>query len=235
MEGIAQHRVDYSRQVRPGIHSVSHGGDEGLYVEFYMKSVKQEFETEKQGRYIGKDMPFVKIMYPGDRTKTTDRPALEEDQYRFARQWAAFKNQEVQTQTGTPLEEWAALTKSEVLELKSINIHTIDQLAATPDTAMTWLGSRELRNKAQSFLKQATDGSEISRLISENSNLKADMQFLKEQVISLGGKGGRAPDTAQAERTETEPKKIKQTCRKKIKAKKAPKIIETKGEENHAI
>lgn len=207
MEGLATATME-KRQVRPGVHLMRHGDDAGLFVEFYTKSIKMEFESEKENRYIGKDVPFIKILYPGDRTKSTDRPAklayldgedrnIPLDNKRFPHQWEAFSNQQEQVQSGTPLEEWSILSKSEVLELKSVNIHTVDQLAAVPDSAMTWLGSRELVKKAKAFLAQAKDGGELARLVSENLSLKTDMDFLKEEIKRLGG--NTKPGEASAE------------------------------------
>ncbi len=202
MEGLARATVNYERQLSEGVHPVSHGSDAGLFVEFYMKSKKMEFESIKQGRYIGHDIPWISIRFPGNRLMTVDKPAklsyddgedqsMPLDNERFPKQWNAFIAQKEQVQVGTPLEEWAILNKSEVLELKSIHIHTVEQLAHAPDTALTWLGARETRKKAIAFLAQAKDGGEISRLISENDTLKNDMAFLKEQMRLAGLKTER--------------------------------------------
>lgn len=202
MEGLAKATVDYQRQITEGVHLVSHGSDAGLFVEFYMKSIKMEFDSTKAGRYIGKDVPFIRIRFPGNKLHAPDRPAKLEyndgedqsmplDNRRFPQQWNAFIAQKEQAQVGTPLEEWAILNKSEVLEMKSLHIHTVEQLAMAPDTALTWLGAREIRKKAMAFLAQAKDGEEINRLIAKNETLENDIAFLKEQMRAAGIKTER--------------------------------------------
>lgn len=180
--------------VRDGNNSykVKHGDDSGLHVEFYTRSVKQDYESELQGRYIGKDVSFIKILFPGDKTKAVDRPATKEDEERFSKHWDAFSKQQEQVQVGTPIEEWALVSKSEALSLKSINIHTVDQLAAAPDVALNWLGARDLRTKAQAFLEQAKDGSAITKLMAENATLKSDVEMMKTQILELTNKSTKS-------------------------------------------
>lgn len=206
MEGLAKANVNYDRQITEGVHPVTYGSDAGLFVEFYMKSRKLEFQSQKEGRYIGEDIPWMRLRFPGDRLRTYDKPAklkyedgedqsMPLDNERFPKQWNAFVAQKEQVQVGTPLEEWAILNKSEVLELKSLHIHTVEQLAGAPDTALTWLGARETRKKAIAFLAQAKGGAEINRLMEKNATLENDLNFLKEQMRLAGLKTERETET----------------------------------------
>lgn len=164
---------------------VSHGNDEGLYVEFENIPTQNMAETEKEGRPIFYDIPYIKISFPGDRTKQVNKPVTEEHKTRFPRQWAAFVAQEAQVVVGTPITEWGPLTKSQAVEFKAMNIHTVEALAALPDTALTWLGSRTYRDKAQSWLANATDGSAVIALQTKCDNQAADIAMLKEQIKEL--------------------------------------------------
>lgn len=172
---------------------VSHGNDENLYVEFEMVPVLQKFETDKHGRPIYKDVAFVHIRFPGDKTKVVRRPVKEvsdlsgpSDMERFPKQWAAFKSQGQVATIGTPLEQWPLLSRSQVAELKALNIFSVDQLAAMPDTGLTWLGSRELRQQAQNFLKTATDTSFASKLTAQLENLSQEVARLQAENKELG-------------------------------------------------
>ena len=177
-------------------YQVSHGDDQNLFVQFTMEAIKQEFESEKQGRPIFKDVPHIHILFPGDKSREIKRPVRltqEEagnappDPVRFPRQWAAFQNQQEQTHDGTPIEEWAPIGKAQAFELKALRIYTVEQLANVPDASLhaVGMGGRELRDKAISWLKNAEGGSEVSRLTAENSQLKADMEALKVQMAEL--------------------------------------------------
>lgn len=171
---------------------VSHGDDSRLYVEFTMEAIHQTARSEAEGRPIYKDVPHVRIHFPGDRTKQIFRPVKMEDDHRgpadprrFPNQWKAFESQREQVQTGTPIEQWGPLTKSQAMEFKAAHIHTVEQLAGVSDSNLTWLGARELRDKAIAWLAQADNGKETMRLQAELAKRDADIDELKRQVKEL--------------------------------------------------
>lgn len=171
---------------------VTHGDDSRLYVEFENRPVHQEFQSEEEGRPIYKDVPYINIMFPGDKTKQICRPVKlvddmsgPSDPTRFPRQWALFQEQKEQVQTGTPVSEWGPVTRSQAMELKGMHIHTVEQLAGLADGALNWMGSRELREKAKTWLENAKGGAEALRLQHENEILRADMDALKVQMREL--------------------------------------------------
>jgi len=171
---------------------VMHGDDSRLYVEFTMEAIHQTAKSEEEGRPIYKDVPHVHIHFPGDRTKQIFRPVKFVDDHqgpadpvRFPKQWAAFQAQAEQVQDGTPIEQWGPLTKSQAMEFKGMHIHTVQQLAGISDSNLTWLGARELRDKAIAWLAQADGGKETMRLTAENATLKADMEDLKRQMKEM--------------------------------------------------
>lgn len=169
---------------------VVHGDDSKLYVEFSMEAEHQGFESEQQGRPIFKDVPFITIHFAGDSTKRVVRPVKDEDKERFARQWQQFENQQEQTVSGTPLEQWAMLTKADVASLKAIKIMSVEQLAGVNDSnlATLGLGGRTLRDKAVKWLETAKDGAALSAVFAENETLKADLAAIKQQLAELGKK-----------------------------------------------
>lgn len=181
---------------------VSHGDDSGLYVEFYMEAEHQAFESEKQGIPVYKDVAFVRVMFPGDNTKKVVRPvkthgddSSHSDMDRWPRQWQAFQNQSIQVNEGTPIEDFWPVSKSLALALKAMQIHTVQQLAGVSDTALTWLGARELRDKAKTFIAEAKDSAVVLKMKSDNDHLKNELATLKAQFAELAGekRRGRPP------------------------------------------
>lgn len=171
---------------------VTYGDDSGLLVEFSKEPVHQEFLSNQQGRPIYTDVDYIRIHFPGDKTKQIFRPVnlngcdkQPADPIRFPRQWAAFQAQEEQVQDGTPVIEWSFLTKGEAMSLKASGIHTVESLSTLPDTALTWLGARGMRDKAKAWLSQAENGKEVIKLSEENNRLRADMDMLKKQMADL--------------------------------------------------
>lgn len=167
---------------------VSHGSDANVVAEFFMDAVLQEYESSQAGHPVYRDVAFVRLSFPGDRTKTFVGLATEEHQQRFPRQWEAFVRQGIQAHEGVPLSEWPVLAKSEVLGLKAANIHTVEQLAALPDSALSGMGWRLLRNKAVAWLENAKDGSAVTKLLQQIEELKAHIQTLEhgKQLTKLG-------------------------------------------------
>lgn len=171
---------------------VTYGSDSGLYVEFHMEAEHQAYASEEAGYPVYKDIPFVTIMFPGDNTKKVVRPVdlkgkgdIPPDDLRFQRQWASFQNQSTQVQDGLPITEWPPITKSVAMSLKGMNVHTVQQLASIGDNALTWLGARELREKAKAYLSAATDGAAVLKMQTENENLRKDIASLKKQFAEM--------------------------------------------------
>ena len=191
METFAPHQnIEW---LSPGHGVATTGSDANLYVEFRMESVVDHAKSRELGRTVHHDVPFTTIMFPGDKTKKIDRPTkLENDQdgpsdcVRWPNQWKAFQDQEKQAPDGLAIEEWQPLSKSEAKDLKALGIYTVEQLAALPDTALEWLGAREMRSKAQAWIEKANDGSAVMKLSAENSKMREQILMLQKQVQELG-------------------------------------------------
>lgn len=180
-------------EVGNGQLHVTHGDDNGLYVEFDVEAVHQPFESEQAGQPIYKEVPYITIMFPGDRTKTVKRPAkLKTDEQgpsdcvRFPKQWAAFENQTGPVHEGTPLSTWTLINKADVRMLKDLGVHTVEALAALSDNNLTFLGARMYRDKAIAWLDQVIDGAVISRMVSENETLRLEVDRLTRDNKELG-------------------------------------------------
>lgn len=153
---------------------VTYGDDKGLLVEFCDDAIEQPFETEKAGRAIFKQVPFLSIIFPGDKTKRVYRPASEADKQRFAMQWAAFEKGEKAIENGTPITQWNYLSKSQALELKHMGFWTVELLATATDTAIAGLiGGSAIRAQAQTFIAATKDDSKFTAMTAENEKLKA--------------------------------------------------------------
>jgi hypothetical protein len=185
---------------------VSHGDDKGLYVLFHYEAVEVPFRSEQEKRPIFEDRPFITILFPGDNTRKTVRPVKMEadtsgpsDPERWPRQWAAFQSQSEQPSIGTPLTEWASITKSQAMMLKGLQIHSVDQLAAVPDHALNWLGAREMKQKAIEFLKQHEHGrQEIDALHAQLADAQAARDAQAAQIAELQAQMQKLIDAQQA-------------------------------------
>lgn len=157
----------------------------GVFVEFYTEAVEHKFESEKEGRPVFKELPFVRIQTPGDRNNVLEVKATEYYQKRFPREWAAYKaNSGESSVVGTVLSQWPQITKSQAKEAEFFGIKTVEQIAALSDSNLQRLGMgwMEIRRNAQAYLDAASGGAATSKLAAENERLRADFEALKAQV-----------------------------------------------------
>jgi hypothetical protein len=164
---------------------VKFGSDNGLYPVFSMNAVKDDEQSIKEGRDIYKDVEWIEIHIVGDNLTKISRPVTDEDRQRFANYYATFKNQNIQAHEGTPITEWPPISKAMALTLKSMNIHTVEQLAAVADVNLKWMGARELQKKAIAWLDQAKGGAGIGAMQEENKSLRVEIEAMKNQMAAL--------------------------------------------------
>lgn len=134
--------------------------DAVMLVKFYMKSVQNTFESNKQGKPVFFEMPYVQIMTPGNQLSIIDTPVQERHKRRFPLHWAAFQNsQHSDYVAGTPVEEWPAITRSQAEEMKGMKFFTVEQVAGASDEQIQRLGMNApmMRQKARAFLQTAKD------------------------------------------------------------------------------
>lgn len=175
--------------------------------------VENPTKSHKSGRPMFDDMEIVEIrmaankqtvgVFPAHEVwKIVDQPdgAREPVTYaqRFKDQYVKFKNNEAQSQSGTPLAELPFLTQAKRSELKALNIHTAETLAALDGHPLKVLGpgGRELKNKAQAYIENAAGSADTLRLIAENEAMKTQLNAMQKQMNDLVGAAPRVPSTA---------------------------------------
>lgn len=130
--------------------------DSKLLVHFDMRPHLDKQKSKDEGRPIFSPREYVTIHVPGDKNNVVCRPVSDLDRRRFARQYSAFKANESQTDTGTPLETVPWITREQVEELKYFKIRTLEHLAGLTDTnAQKFQGIQKLKQKAKDQIERA--------------------------------------------------------------------------------
>lgn len=168
-----------------GEYIAYHGTDEGLHVTIEMESLKDEEKSVLEGRPIYIDKPFITIRIPGDKTTVVKRPLREEDKYRFAIHWQRFLSQDYVASEGTPIEQWAIITKSQAMELKALNIHTVESLSEVSDANLKWPQARSLRDQAIKWLESANDGKIVAQWEHREKELVNEIETLKSEIAIM--------------------------------------------------
>jgi len=153
--------------------------DQKLLVKFYVKAVKDQGASKREGRPIFKETEYVDIRIPGSRDGAA-RPATHKDKERFHRHYQAFKNRIELPAEGTPLTEWAAIGRSLAEEMAFFNIKTVEQLADMNDNiAGQFMGAQKYKQQAKAWLehsKRDVTIDELTKELKQRDKLLADMQ-----------------------------------------------------------
>lgn len=142
---------------------------DSLVARFYDRPVKTE-DFDANGMPVFKTVCYCEIRIKDNTTEVFDQPATEEKIARFPVEYARYQLSRKQIENGTPLEQFAFLTLSEIEACKYRGIFTIEALADLSDSHARDLGITEERLLAQRFLagnrkiKQALD---TEKLITE--------------------------------------------------------------------
>jgi hypothetical protein len=106
----------------------------------------------------------------------------------FAQQYQQFKAEQEQKQAGFPLDQWFALSKSQVEELKYFRIFTVEQLAELPDsTGQKFPMFQSMKQKAQAFLEAMKAEAPFNKLqekLDESNNKIAELQKQIEMLTA---------------------------------------------------
>jgi len=160
---------------------------DNLFVTFYTDAIELKAQSEKEGRPIYKDVPFIRIIVPGDMNNVIERVADDNDKARFRQAWEKYERSESQAAEGTPLDQWPQITRSLLKECKYFEIHTVEALSALSDSHVTRMGMgyQELRNKAKVWLDAAKGTSDITAQAAENAQLRQMLADLQEQIKDI--------------------------------------------------
>ncbi len=154
---------------------------------FKVHSYEDETASKAAGRPIFRELEVVEIRFAGDKQTVAVFPAHDPDPdatreagspvtyaMRYNKQYLAFKNQTTQSLSGTPLEELTFLTQSRRMELKALNIHTAEALAALDGAALKRVGpgGRDLKNQAQAYIDKAAGSADVTAMAARIAELE---------------------------------------------------------------
>jgi hypothetical protein len=170
--------------------SVSHGDDQGLFVVFERKAVQNKVKSEAAGRPIFDEFDYIEITIPGGKTKVVEK-VTDHHKQRFPKHWELHQKmldgKTGASLIGTPLDQWPAMSVSQVHEMRALGIHTVDQLAHLNENGISAIGrgGRELKAKAAAFIAQASGDAEAEALAAENIRQADEITDLRNQIAQL--------------------------------------------------
>lgn len=161
-------------------------GRDSTFPRFHMHPVEDPVASAAAGRPIFVQHERVQIIQPGN----TNSPVLavtDEHRNRWKEQYDTFRKGEEVSINGTPLEQWAYLPRNAVLELKALDLHTVEQVAGLPDNAMhrIGMGGRNIRDMANAYLDEGAAQAITTEALARAERAEARVATLERQVEEL--------------------------------------------------
>lgn len=155
----------------------THEKTQANYAKFYLHPVLNKNKSREAGRDVYEDRVYVLILCPGQTRSEWRRPMQERDKRDYPQAWADFQNGNKEpTVAGTPV-EYLGVSPARAKELRSVHIHTIEQMANCPDTASREVGMdfNTLKNRAQAYLsKNSPEVEQLKKRVAELEAILSD-------------------------------------------------------------
>lgn len=166
--------------------SVRFGAENQMLAIFYRGTKRDNFASQQAGYPIEKGVDMIEIRQFGEKDSTR-REVTPSDQIRFAQRWAAYQQGREQVQEGTPLDMLFPKNPEVVATLKANNVHTIQALAAVPDSVnLPFIG--EHRAKAKTFIEGIDKGKGFHALEKKLEDAEFRNMELEDRVKALEAK-----------------------------------------------
>jgi hypothetical protein len=185
---------------RIGPNGVIQVGDDKAFVWFKREPKLMVAQSESSGREVWEERDYVYVQQPGDMHPVRREYRLG-DERRWAHAWDNYQAGRKPSVEGTPVSIMFPSMPSVPKNLESIGIHTVEQLAAAPDSALGGVPfGGDLKQKAQKYL-DAVKGSEgfnkleaqMDRMREENTSLKMRLDEMGQQMATLGAQRASDP------------------------------------------
>ncbi len=198
--------------------------EKGVTPVFSLHSVQNEQRTKAEKRPVFDDIEVVQIFLGANKYNAGVFPANEiwkikqgQDAngfdisepityaMRFSAQYREFKMGGPQSISGTPLTELVSLSKGKVLELKALNIHTVEGLSILDGANLKMLGpnGREMKNDALAYLEKAANLAPLAAVQDELAKRDETIAKMQSQIDAMMGSATPVSREAEAPTEQT--------------------------------
>lgn len=174
-----------------GMYTRTEGADPAKFKgwpRFYVDTILDEPASARAGRQIYKDVERIEITMPGNPLYIPVFTVSNEHIQRWPEQYKAFKENREPALDGTPLEEWPAMSRSHIAELKFLGIRTIEDVAELDDHALQRIGrgAHNIKARAIAFLDDTARNEIVEKTAKANESLQSENEVLRLRVEEMG-------------------------------------------------
>ena len=158
--------------------------EKNVAARFYDKAIKTN-ELSANGLPIFKNVTYVEIRLKDNNTEVFNQPASAEKIRRFPREYALYKMSKEQTKEGTPLEQFAFMSASEIATCQNRGIFTVEALAKLSADKVKSLNLQNEHKLACVFLRNAKNNSAVADFAHREQAYQERIAALEERIASL--------------------------------------------------
>lgn len=183
----------------------------GVHVEFVNHAMVHAIESKGAGREVCIDRPHVKVRIAGMEKEEFFGPVNDYWKGRFPEEWDAFQKGETVAATGTPVQRWPQLTPGQVKNLKALDFHTVEDVAAASDAQIQkiGMGANKLREEAQKFLSLSKMAADMGQMEELRESLAAKDDAMAAQAERMAAMESRMAEMAAKFEAEAPKKRAK--------------------------
>lgn len=181
--GTPNEWLDIAKEQQPG-------APDNCIPRFFIDAVPDKARSEEQGRQCFREVEKVEIIIPGDKNNRPIHKVNDEHRRRWPDAYAKFQKTREETYgDGTPLEQYPALSKAMVLEMKAMGILTVEALAGLDDQAAENIrGGRQIRERARQYIQPPSETeAELRKTVHDQaqtiSEMKTRIDTLERQAV----------------------------------------------------
>lgn len=188
-------RTDFNSSGSGG--TVMMGGNSGVPTQalgtipkFYMDTVIDGVASREKGHVVYTEVEMVLILFAGTNNQTVRRKVLDHDRQTYRDAYRAFKDSmDDRPLTGTPITEWAHVSRATAETLRMRNIRTVEELANLHDGQIMDLGmgGRQLVNDAIAYLKIRSGTADAMAMSRQMEDMQAQLDRLSAANRQLEG------------------------------------------------
>ena len=161
--------------------------DDGVSAKFYDRAVKTG-QLDNNGIPKFADVCYCEIRIKDNTTEVFDQPATKDKIDRFPVEYARYQLSKKQVKDGTPLENFAFLSLSEIESCKYHGIFTLEALANLSEDRVRDLNLGKEQNTARAFLENNRNVKKTQDMIELKSEYEHQISSLLAEIAELKAK-----------------------------------------------
>lgn len=167
--------------------NVPENADDSLLIKFRLEAVVDDAATSAAGGETKwRNVEYLEIHIPGDRTQIYVGPVTDKHRQRFATRYERWKRGQADLPDGTPLSQWPGITPAELNMLAQGGLHTVEALSGVSDSHIGKVGRVvALRDKARRYLENLRANAPLEAMEAKLKEEQGKVAALSEKVDRL--------------------------------------------------